>query len=545
MSENQQLANSNVDEERGFTRRVEQLIDRIRVRKQLHQIFLLCIINILYIIFESVNAFDINWVSAIIYGVISIGSIVFIWSQWESSKYLIPIPLVSLIIVSAINDFPLFNTILFSIECVFYFVMVFMKKNPQDTMITIISTGLILLLLITFMVFDQGFVKVGYEFNLACSLLIVWIAAASTVTILQRDKLGLIFTFSATTTIITSVAPFIRPEGSSSNLFTLFCLIGLFSSAVITLTLVLLLDELKISEFLGFVIIEQVGLIILSYSFNFAFDWLDSSGNTLLIDYALYVPLILFTVTTLSLKYYKKLRLEERQQKTDEDIISLIMYFSMIISSMAMFGWSAGNLNLIKALVVCFIFFGAAIALDLRISASISLLLSYVFLGLMLYFVANVIVDTIYTILMAFSGTLILFSIVNEKYLTGEPMTTAMTLSGTLVLMVCFMLRFDLLAIWISIGWAVIGGYLFAIGVFFEKIALRRTGLSVILIDIVYSIVFISLRAEEMYLLGIGFMVLAIVLFLCIYLFRWSEKRLKQQGAAELVEAVDVVETDS
>lgn len=545
MNESQQLETTTESEGSTFGRRVEQLVEKIRIRKQLHQIFLLCIINILYIVFEAVNAFEIYWVSAIIYSFISIGSVVFIWSQWENAKYLIPIPLISLIIVSAINEFPLFNTILFGVECSFYFVIAFIKKNPQDTMITIISTGITLLLLTTFMLFDQGFVKVDYEFNIACSFLLLWIIASSVGTILQRENVGLLFAYCASTTIITSVAPFIRPEGSSSNLYTLFCLISLFASAAITLTTIVLNKEMKIGEFLGFVIIEQVGLIIISYSFNLTFDWLEASENALIVNYALYIPIVLFIVTSLSLKYYKKLRTEDRQQKSDEDIISLIMYFSLIASSMAMFGWSVGNLNLINALVVSFLFFGAAIALDFRISASVSLLLSYLFLGLMLFFVANVVADTVYIILMAFSGTLMLFSIINEKYLAGEPLTTAMTLSGSLVLMLCFMLRFDFLAIWVSIGWAVVGGYLFAIGVFFEKIALRRTGLSVILIDIVYSIVFISLRAEEMYLLGIGFMVLAIILFTCIYLFRWSEKRLKEKLTIENENNVEETVTET
>jgi large-conductance mechanosensitive channel len=62
-----------------------------------------------------------------------------------------------------------------------------------------------------------------------------------------------------------------------------------------------------------------------------------------------------------------------------------------------------------------------------------------------------------------------------------------------------------------------------------EKIIARRTGLSIILIDIIYSIIALILKYGASLEMGIGFAVLAIVLFCCIFLFRWSEKKYRQE----------------
>jgi membrane protein implicated in regulation of membrane protease activity len=110
----------------------------------------------------------------------------------------------------------------------------------------------------------------------------------------------------------------------------------------------------------------------------------------------------------------------------------------------------------------------------------------------------------------------------------GEPLTSSMTLSGTLMLMICSLIYFDYIEIWVSLIWALVGLYLFVVGLLFNKIFLRRIGLAVILMDVVYSIVYVS-RLENKALLGVGFMVLAIVLFICIWLFRWSEQKLKRE----------------
>jgi hypothetical protein len=146
----------------------------------------------------------------------------------------------------------------------------------------------------------------------------------------------------------------------------------------------------------------------------------------------------------------------------------------------------------------------------------------------MLAFVANVNDQIVYLVLMAFSATLILFAIINELFIMGEPMTSSMTISGTLILMVCSQLYFEDVVIWVSLIWAFVGLYLFVVGLLFNKVFLRRIGLSVIIIDIIYSIVFVSRQANRLYL-GIGFMVLAVVLFICIWLFRWSELKVRKE----------------
>ena len=129
----------------------------------------------------------------------------------------------------------------------------------------------------------------------------------------------------------------------------------------------------------------------------------------------------------------------------------------------------------------------------------------------------------------------------NELFLKGEPLTTTLTLSGALILMITsqlyFSINFATQFLYSEIVWAGIGLFLFTIGLIFNKLFLRRTGLVIILLDVVKSIIELLIEyLDEGWKIGVAFMILAIVLMVCIFLFRWSEKREKtQQEEAESI----------
>ncbi|MHA1155472.1 MAG: hypothetical protein ACTSQK_05130, partial [Candidatus Heimdallarchaeota archaeon] len=190
------------------------LAQKTYVTKYAHQIFLLIFINTLFIVFEIVDAFKINWISAVIYGIISISSIGYIWTQKESAKFLIPIPFVSLLVASLLIDFPLLITIIYGINCLFFFIIAITKKDLQDVIITTITTGLMLIILTPLSLVNRGFIKVNYEINAISGVLLLWIVCTTVSTIVFREELWQIFTYILSVQLITAVMPFIRPEGT-------------------------------------------------------------------------------------------------------------------------------------------------------------------------------------------------------------------------------------------------------------------------------------------------------------------------------------------
>lgn len=120
-------------------------------------------------------------------------------------------------------------------------------------------------------------------------------------------------------------------------------------------------------------------------------------------------------------------------------------------------------------------------------------------------------------------------------------MTTTLTLAGSLILMITsqlyFAINFATQFLYSEIVWAGIGLFLFTIGLIFDRLFLRRTGLIIVLLDVAKSIIEVLLQFldERQWRIGVAFMILAVVLLICIYLFRWSEKREK---TAEEMEAI-------
>ena len=149
----------------------------------------------------------------------------------------------------------------------------------------------------------------------------------------------------------------------------------------------------------------------------------------------------------------------------------------------------------------------------------------------MMIFLANVSNYATFISLLAIVVVLYVFIILNEMFLLGEPLSTNLSIVATLLGMITSILLFyvenvNLKEIWTSICWVVIGAFLFSFGIIFEYTFLRRSGLFIILFDIVYSVIVIILNTSYRGLpMGIAFIVLAVVLLVCIYLLRWSERR--------------------
>ncbi|MHA1185611.1 MAG: hypothetical protein ACTSSK_01860, partial [Candidatus Heimdallarchaeota archaeon] len=77
---------------------------KIKLDKKVHQIIILSILHIVYILIEAFNLFEVKWVSGLLYGVLCVGTIAILWLQKENINYLLPIPFISLIIVGGILE---------------------------------------------------------------------------------------------------------------------------------------------------------------------------------------------------------------------------------------------------------------------------------------------------------------------------------------------------------------------------------------------------------------------------------------------------------
>jgi hypothetical protein len=532
----------------------EKKTRKFDLAKTPHQIITLTVIHLLYIAFEASNAFTKTWISVVIYGIISVGTIGFIYLQKENAKYLIPIPFLSLIVVGGIIGGlagTISVTVIFVVYCIFYFTLVFLQDDDTQTIITILFSAITMFVLTTFMKFNQGFVATSKEYNVVSFLWLFWAAATTAVIIKNKEKTGLNILYTILLVIISSLGPIIRPEGASNaNVFSLICAIILLGAAVVSIILAVPKEEFNVGRFLGNITIIEVGFVVFSYTFNYAFSWITSSTTkAAIVNYGLLLPLVLYTITILVIKYYPREKDElslrtyslfKNKELLSKDMILWGTYLSFVAMSQVMFV-EKYDLNLLNGLIISLIFFGATIPLTIRFATISSLLLSNLFLALTLGEFTTLQYSNNLIILMAISGAIVIFAVFNELFLKGEPLTTTLTLAGSLILMISsqlyFSINFASQFLYSEIVWAGIGLFLFTLGLIFDRLFLRRTGLIIILMDIAKSIIEVLMQFldERQWRIGIAFMILAIVLMVCIYLFRWSEKREKSQQEAKAI----------
>jgi len=532
----------------------EKKTRKFDLAKTPHQIITLTIIHLLYIAFEASNTFNETWISVLIYSIISVGTIGFIYLQKENAKYLIPIPFLSLIAVGGLLGTlagSITITVIFVIYCIFYFTLVILFENITQTIITILFSAVTLFVLTTFMKFDRGFVATGVEYNVISALWLIWAAATSFVIIKNKEKTGLNILYSILLVLMSSIGPIIRPEGTANaNVFSLICAIILLGTAVISIILAVPKEEFNVGRFIGNITIIELGFVIFSYTFNTAFSWISNvSTKASIVNYGLLLPLVLYTMTILVIKYYPREKDElslrtyslfKNKELLSKDMILWGTYLSFIAMSQFMFVQKY-ELNFLNGLIISLIFFSATIPLTIRFSTTSSLLLTFLFLGLTLGEFTSLQYSNNLIILMAISGAIVILAVLNELFLKGEPMTTTLTLAGSLILMITsqlyFAINFATQFLYSEIVWAGIGLFLFTMGLIFDRLFLRRTGLIIVLLDVAKSIIEVLLQFldEKQWRIGVAFMILAVVLLICIYLFRWSEKREKVAKEMEAI----------
>ncbi|MGC9779293.1 MAG: hypothetical protein HZR80_08635 [Candidatus Heimdallarchaeota archaeon] len=303
---------------------------KLVVHKIAHQVIALTIIHLLYIVFEAYNAFNESWVSAIIYGVIALGTVGFIWLQKDNAKYLIPIPFISLCVIGGILENTIAITTIFGAYCIFFYALLFFERKTTETLVTNLFSALTLLILTSFMLFDQGFVKVDYIVNVVSGIWLLWGIIVSAVTIRHKDNFGIRLGYSIVLTLLCAVGPFIKPEGMpNSNLFTLTCGILFLMVAIISVVL-FFTEEFNMGKFFGVIAPILASIVIFSYSFAYNFTWISSIVNkAFIVDYALFIPLALFTMIIIVMRFYEKpdteelrtLSDEKRKKKIDNDMI--------------------------------------------------------------------------------------------------------------------------------------------------------------------------------------------------------------------------------
>jgi len=329
----------------------EKKTRKFDLAKTPHQIITLTIIHLLYIAFEATNTFNEAWISVLIYSIISVGTIGFIYLQKENAKYLIPIPFLSLIVVGGLLGTlagSITITVIFFIYCIFYFTLVLLFEDITQTIITILFSAVTLFVLTIFMTFDRGFVATGVEYNAISLLWLIWAAATSFVIIKNKEKTGVNILYTILLVLMSSIGPIIRPEGATNaNVFSLICAIILLGTAVISIILAVPKGEFKVGRFIGNITIIEVGFVIFSYTFNTAFSWItNESTKASIVNFGLLLPLVLYTMTILVIKYYPREKddlslrtysLFKNKKLLSKDMILWGTYLSFIAMSQVMF----------------------------------------------------------------------------------------------------------------------------------------------------------------------------------------------------------------
>lgn len=547
MSENLSASKVEVEENKEKTRRKINLL----TTRKIHQIIILSSIHLFYILIESLDLFGYQWISSVIYSLIAISTIAFLWLQKESINYLLPIPFISLVIVGGILEETITTTVIFAFYCMYFFIYQFIKKNEAETILTVIISGLTMLTLIGFTLFDQGFVKINYELNAIVFIWFTWCLANLGLAFVHRKNFGMHFGLIITVLILSSTGPFLGFILVYDNVFALINGILILISIIISLLIVFLEETFNLGKFIQFISANLVAVIVYSFSFGSSFDWLVDLNKMFVIDYALFIPLVLITTIVLMLKFYPQTRAPrefgEYSYRSNKEIVSadialLITFIFFNISAVFSMIQNFDNLEFIflKLLLISILYVASTISLNIRITSITSLLTTFVFLIVVMLRLGNLSNYAAFISLLAIVVVVYIFTIINELFLMGEPLTTNLTIVATLVGMVTSIIFFyienmALKEIWTSISWALIGVFLFAFGIIFHYIFLRRSGLIIILFDIAYTLVAVGVKYRLSLLSGITFIILAFVLITCIYLLRWSERRELQEKIVEEV----------
>lgn len=547
MSENLSTSKVEVDQNKEKTRRK---INLGKTRK-IHQIIILSSIHLFYILIESLDLFEYQWISSTIYSLIAISTIAFLWLQKESINYLLPIPFISLVIVGGILEETITTTVIFAFYCLYFFIYQFIKKNEAETILTVIISGLTMLTLIGFTLFDHGFVKINYELNAIVVIWFSWCLANLGLAFVHRKNFAMHFSLIITVLLLSSIGPFLGFILVYDNVFALANGILILISIIISLLIVFFEETFKLGRFLQFITANLVAVILYSFSFNMSFDWLADLNKMFVIDYALFVPLVLITTIVLMIKFYPQTRspreFGEYAYRSNKEIVSAdiaLLTTFIIFNLTAVFSliqnFDGLEFIILKLLIISILYVAATISLNIRVTTITSLLSTFVFLIFVMLRLGNVSNYAAFISLLGIVVVVYIFAILNELFLIGEPLTTNLTMVATLVGMVTSIIFFyienmALKEIWSSISWGLIGVFLFAFGIIFHFVFLRRTGLIIILFDIAYTLVAVGVKYRLSLESGITFIILAVVLITCIYLLRWSERREPKERIVEEV----------
>jgi len=524
----------------------------LKLNKKIHQIIILSLLHLFYILIEAFNLFEIKWISSVIYVILCVGTIGFLWLQRESANYLMPIPFISLIIVGGILEETITITVIFVLYCLYFFIYQYIKKDQSETILTVILSGITMFTLFSFTLFNQGFVKINSEVNIIIFIWLAWCLTTLGLAFIHRNNIMLHYTLITTVALFASVGTFFGFIMVYDNIFAIFNGLIILISIIVSMLIVFLDETFDLKRFLGFIGINLVAVIIFSFSFGRSFDWLTAMNKSLVVDYVLFVPLVLITSIVLSIKFYPETKLAFQSgiysYSLDKKIFStdmslLIPYFIFHLTSLFSLAHIGNNPNLIflKLLIVSIIFVAATVPLNIRVTTTISLISTLAFLISVMLFIGDISNYAAFISLLGIVFLLFVFIVINELYLIGEPLTTNLSIVASLVGMVTSIMFFyiekmALKEIWTSITWALVGVFLFAFGLIFNYIYLRRSGLIIILFDVAYSILVIAINKNYRGIpLGVALIILAIVLLVCIYLLRWSEQREVKKAVPEEV----------
>jgi len=514
-----------------------------------HQIVTITLIHLTIIIFQAFNIFPTNWLPSVLYGLISGGTIVFAILKRKIMVWLIPITFGSLIAVNYAGLNLLAVTILFAVNLVAYAILIFWFKDGNSFIGEVLTSSIAFLSILYSLKADRVFYGLSNALIELLVFMILWTVVNGLLIVRLRERKDSLVVFSFALVYVTFISSFARYLYEAEVYFNAYHL-----SSIILLALGMLYTcgwQMRRREGLGLKTLNLANYLIAAMVFSYIFPRYftlmgSATAKTVLVDYLLFIPVVIAGVSNLVLQGRAEESKEAVQEKSrlayQEDKIRIqrdwkqIGFLAMFLVTSLLMSIDNNTYNHLRSLIVSLLFLGVAVVNQAPATLTTAILTGMAFQAAFLQKISGIQATTNMIILMSLAAAVLLVAILNELVIAGEPFTSAFAISGSVMLMISsvtyfYMTNFYLRFILPGIIWAAVGLLNFAMGLLFNQIFMRRMGLSIILADIVYTIVTVIIAQYKGWQIGVTFIVLAIVLLGCIVLFRWSEQKQRKEEA--------------
>jgi len=510
-----------------------------------HQTITVLLLHSAIVLFQAYKIIPTIWLPILLYSLVLTGTIVLAIIKKEYLAILAPINFLSIACMNYFLEQTIAITAMYAVNLLVYVVLIFSFKDRWAFLGEMVSSAIAFLALSLSEKANTGFYPINHELHLVVVFLVLWAVIHASILYRMKEKreMPIVFSFTLMIMVITGeMARYLYVAEEYFDAYQLLCILLLGAGAGYTMAL-----QIKEKEKIGLKIVNILPYIIgsfaLSYSFPALFTWLTNKGYKVIMnDYLLFIPLVIGTGVMLMLHWREEERgrKEEREKERKVEYIHdkekqkndwlLVGIYALFILPALLMSLNERNYNAIRCLLVSILFLGIGVTKQQPAATTITIMTGMAFLAYMLNEWTGLKGTMNMIIMMSIATALVAMAIINEHMLAGEPITSALILAGSIMLMIGSVSYFYQTTIYLKyvlpgFVWAVIGLVNFGLGLMDDKLYMRRTGLSIILADIAYTIIAVILAKYTGWQIGITLMVLAVVLLGCILLFRWSERK--------------------